>query len=469
LSAKKSAVTEKVTYNHNRLFWLSVMALATSGMVFGTRAAVMGDLQKTFFETASAAHAGELIGAAVSASFLGLAIAVFIASPLCDYLGMGRLLGLASFLHIAGLVLTIATPFFGDPVTQQQTIYWVLWIGMLLVGLAHGLVEAVINPLTASVYPDDKTRKLNILHAWWPGGIIIGGLLAAGMAQVNLTWQWQIGIVLIPAVLYGAITLGTKFPPTERIAAKVPASEMIRQAFRPAFILMFICMFLTASSELAPGQWVDASLTRTVHLRGIYLLCYVSGLMFVMRHFAGPLVHKFSPIGLLWLSSLLAGIGLFALSYANSPLTGLLAATAWGIGVCYMWPTMLGVTSERFPKGGALLMGLMGAAGMISVKIALPVLGWIYDKYKVVEAIKLKWPSYQALSDVADGKFVSGTLPGDQTLAKLHLNIVDNIGHTMAWRWFALLPVALLLIFGCIWLWDKSKGGYKAIKITHED
>jgi fucose permease len=119
-------------------------------------------------------------------------------------------------------------------------------------------------------------------------------------------------------------------------------------------------MFLTAASELAPGQWVDIALTRTVGMRGIWLLVYVSGLMFVMRHFAGAAVHKLSPIGLLWVSCALASAGLVALSFANDPVTGLLAATLWGTGVCYMWPTMLATSSERFPRGGALLMGLMG-------------------------------------------------------------------------------------------------------------
>ena len=122
-------------------------------------------------------------------------------------------------------------------------------------------------------------------------------------------------------------------------------------------------MFLTAASELAPGQWEDVALTRTVGMQGIWLLIYVSGLMFVMRHFAGPISNQFSPVGLLWISSLLASAGLIALSMANSPVTGLLAATLWGTGVCYMWPTMLAAASERFPRGGALLMGLMGTAG----------------------------------------------------------------------------------------------------------
>ena len=150
---------------------------------------------------------------------------------------------------------------------------------------------------------------------------------------------------------------------------------MFRELLKPLFIVLFLSMFLTAASELAPGQWVDFALSRTVHMPGILLLVYVSGLMFVMRHFAGPLVHTLQPIGLLWVSCLLAALGLVALSYANSPVMGMLAATLWGTGVCYMWPTMLATASERFPRGGALLMGLMGTAGTLSTQFMLPIMG----------------------------------------------------------------------------------------------
>src|SRR5262249_36504213 len=124
-----------------------------------------------------------------------------------------------------------------------------------------------------------------------------------------------------------------------------------------------------------------AMLSGHVHMSGILLLVYISALMFVMRHFAGTMAHKFSPVGLMWISSLLAGIGLFALSYAESPVMALLAATIWGVGGCYMWPPMVGVTSERFPRGGALLMGLTGVAGSLSQFFVLPFMGAIYDHY----------------------------------------------------------------------------------------
>lgn len=454
----KTGSSNPADYNRSKLFILSVISLVTAGMVFSLRANVLGELQAQFFDPVDPMHAAALVAAIGGVASLGFAITCFVASPLCDYLGMGRLLALACILHIGGTVTAI----FADAISLKY-IYWILWGGMLSVGLAHGLVEAVINPLAATLYPDDKTHKLNVLHAWWPGGLILGGLIGFGLGEIGKNWDpgfahiWQIklAVILIPSLIYGLMLIGTKFPPTERVAAGVSTKEMLREAFKPMFIVLFLCMFLTASSELAPGQWVDAALTRTVGFRGILLLVYVSALMFVMRHFAGSLVRRFSPIGLLWLSSLGAGIGLLLLSMANSPITGLLAATVWGIGVCYMWPTMLGVTSERFPKGGALLLGIMGSAGNLSVYLVLPRIGQIFDIYKV-KAATTAGTSFTALSEQAANK-----APG----AAHQLNEVLKVASSYSFKYVALLPAVLLVVFGIMWLKDKAQGGYKIEKI----
>jgi fucose permease len=196
-------------------------------------------------------------------------------------------------------------------------------------------------------------------------------------------------------------------------------------------------MFLTAASELAPGQWVDFALSRTVHMPGILLLVYVSALMFVMRHFAGPLVHKLSPVGLLWCSCLLASLGLVSLSVANSPVMGILAATVWGTGVCYMWPTMLATASERFPRGGALLMGLMGTAGTLSIRFVLPLMGAIYDNKKI---------------EIAGGEAAFNALPQGPALER-----ILGIAAQSSFRAVAILPAVLLVVFGAIWFYDRSK------------
>ena len=215
---------------------------------------------------------------------------------------------------------------------------------------------------------------------------MIGGLLGVGMSKLGLGWEAKLALSIIPAIVIVLACIGLEFPPTERAAAGVSMGQMFRELKSPLFLVLFFSMFLTAASELAPGQWVDIALSRTVHMPGILLLVYVSALMFVMRHFAPALGKRLSPVGVLWLSCLMAALGLVALSFANSPVTGLLAATVWGTGVCFMWPTMLASASERFPRGGALLMGLMGTAGTLSIQFVLPFMGKVFDKKKIAAA-----------------------------------------------------------------------------------
>ena len=427
-------------YNKPKLFLLSVLALATAGIGFSIRGDVGGAL-RLFFDPIDRMHSAEMAASVLGIVFMGHALTIAVGSPLLDYLGMGRLLGLSSFCFVLGNLIVV----FGEHLHVGLPIFWVIWIGMLVLGVGQGLVETVINPLSATLYPDDKTHKLNVLHAWWPGGIIIGGLISFGLGSLGASWQLRMAIVFLPAVIYGGLILGTKFPPTERVAAGVPAGQMFRELARPLFIILWLAMFLTAASELAPGQWVDVALTRTVGMKGIILLIYVSGLMFVMRHFAGPLAHKLSPIGLLWVSCLLASIGLLLLSVANSKITALLAATVWGTGVCYMWPTMLASASERFPRGGALLIGLMGTAGTLSIKFVLPAMGSIFDQTKI---------------KLAGGEEAFKALTGPK------LEEVLAAASQQSFRVVAILPAILLVVFGAIWLYDRSRGGYQAEKIV---
>jgi len=435
------ALDKHAEYNKPKLFLLSVIALATAGIGFSIRGDIGGALQGHFFDPVDKLHSAEMTASVLGIVFMGFAVAIAVGSPLLDYFGMGRLLGVSGAAFIVGNLVVI----FADHLKIGLPVFWVVWIGMLFVGIGQGLVETVINPLAATLYPDDKTHKLNVLHAWWPGGIIIGGVIALALGQFGAGWQIKMAVVLLPAIIYVAMLLGTKFPPTERVAAGVPARQMFKELARPLFIILWLSMFLTAAAELAPGQWVDIALTRTVGMKGIILLIYVSGLMFVMRHFAGPLAHKLSPIGLLWVSCLLASAGLLLLSVANSPITGLLAATVWGTGVCYMWPTMLASASERFPRGGALLLGLMGTAGTLSIKFVLPWMGGIFDTTKI---------------KVAGGEEAFKALTGDK------LNEVLGVAAQQSFRMVAILPAILLVVFGAIWLYDRSRGGYQAEKIA---
>jgi MFS family permease len=431
-------------YSKHRLFLLSVIALTTTGIGFSIRGNIASELQADLFDPIDKIHSAEMVATALGVVFLGFAFTIAIGSPLLDFIGMGRLLTLSSACFLVGTSVVLCAKSLAEA-QHAVSLFRIVWTGMLIIGVGQGLVETVINPLAASLYPDDKTHRLNVLHAWWPGGIIIGGLLGLLLGNYHFNWKVQMGLVLVPAALFGIIAAGSKFPPTERVAAGVPARDMLKEVLRLFFILWFLSMFLTAASELAPGQWVDMALTRTVGMKGIWLLVYVSGLMFVMRHFAGPLAHKLSPVGLLWISCLLASIGLVLLSVANSKITGLLAATVWGVGVCYMWPTMLAAASERFPRGGALLMGLMGTAGTLSIYFVLPQMGKLFDTAKI---------------RAAGGEDAFKSLTGGK------LNEVLTYASQYSFRMVAILPALLLLVFGSIWLYDKARGGYKPVKIV---
>jgi MFS family permease len=442
--AASEEVVAPQTYRRMQLFVLSCVSLTTAAMVFSLRANVMQDLGEAFHLTA------EAVGGAVGVAFLGFVVSIVVGGPLCDVVGMRGLLGLAAVLHVIGTLITVLIA----SLASAGSAALVLSLGMLAVGIAHGLVEAVINPLIATLYPDDKTHKLNVLHAWWPGGLIIGGLLGFLLAKLGVSWQVQLGLILIPSVVYGALVAATKFPPTERVEHGVPTIDMWREALRPMFIVWFVCMFFTAAVELGPNQWVAATLSKTVGFSGILILVYVSGLMFVLRHFAGPLAHKLSPVGLMWLAALLAGVGLLGLAAAKSPIPALLAATVWGAGICYMWPTMLGVTSERFPKGGALLLGLMGGAGNLSTFTTVYGMGKIYDIYtQKFLPVGQKLTGDLVAQAAADPR-VTQILDGARTQAVPY-----------AFQYVAALAIFLLVVFGIIWLRDRAAGGYRVIRL----
>jgi hypothetical protein len=290
-------------------------------------------------------------------------------------------------------------------------------------------VEGVINPLCATLFPNDKTHRMNVLHAWWPGGLIIGGLAAfaitkimgldgtgAGPALQTLGWQVKLATILVPALGYLMLIRGQHFPATERVAAGVSNSAMMRESMRPLFLLLWVCMWMTAATELGPDQWVGSLITQLTGMQGILILVYTAGLMFVLRFFGGPMAHKFSPFGLLSLSSILAAAGLFLLGGVKTPTDAFLAATLFGIGKTYFWPTMLGVTSELFPRGGALLLAIMGGTGNLAVAFVLPVMGGWYD----------------------------------------------TAGAAAAFRYVGILPAILVVVFAGLFLYFRSRGGYHA-------
>ncbi|WP_373987252.1 sugar MFS transporter [Duganella sp. BuS-21] len=414
-----------------RLFLIAYLTVFTIGLGFAVRAAIAGDLSAQLFMRIDPARGATMVGHALGMTFTGFAFTLLIGGALVDWMGSKRMLMVSALSNLGGAALVLLASLRA----VDGASYPLVLAGLLLTGLGWGAVEAAINPLVVSVDPANKVKRLNVLHAWWPAGIVGGGLASLLIKYSGLPWQTNLLLLMAPAVAVLLLLRGMSFPVTERVAAGVSYLDMVRELARqPQFLLLWACMWLTASAELAPAQWVDMTLSRTVGMDGILILVYVSALMFVMRHFAGALGRHVSSIALLWWSCLLAAIGLYGLSLARTPLAAFAAATVWGCGVCYMWPTMLALVSERFPRGGALFLGLMGFGGGMAIEFLLPQLGRIMD---------------QALQRAAGGPGQLASLTSGQ------LAEVAQMAAAESFQAIALVPLLLLPVFGAIWLHDR--------------
>ena len=418
--------------NHRSIFWISVLALFIAAFANSVRAGAAGAIKTALLDPIDPLHSGEMIGAVLGSSFLGFALSLLVISPLLDRIGAKRVILFAAACYIIGPALVLLAANSGGSVVTLLNIAMVIW------GFGWGATEASINPVTATLYPNDKTGKLNSLHAWWPFGIIVGGLLSVlFFKMLNLDWQMLVGLTIVPGVVLAIWASRHSFPQTESTVQGVTFNEMMAEPFkRPSFWIFFGIMFLTASAELAPGAWVDVTLTETVGMPGILVLVYVSAIMFVMRHFAGALEHRFSDMGLLMMCTIPAAIGLYLLSTADSPFTAVVAATLWAFGVCFMWPTMLAAASRRFPKSGPWGIGLVGFAGAMAIYFVLPQLGKIYDDAKLAKAGGKE--AYDALQ--------AGTPAMQEVLA---------FAAETSFKTIAIIPVVLFFIFGAVGLFER--------------
>jgi mono/diheme cytochrome c family protein/predicted MFS family arabinose efflux permease len=391
--------------NPSRLFLASCVALVATAMSFAIRGDIMGDFERVF--GLSATEVGWIAGAA----FWGFGLSMLVGGPLCDALGMRTLARLAGAGHIAGTFLTIVAPNFAA-----------LFAATLIVGIANGLVEAFVNPLIATLFAKDKTSKLVALHAWFPGGIVIGGLLAFAFTQIGLGWQAKMLLLVVPTAAYAWLFHGAAFPTTESKAAGVSTGGMFAEIGRPMFLLVWLCMWLTAATELGPGQWVANIFNEVMQSGsqvGIILLVWVNGIMYGMRQFFGHLPHRLSPTLLIAVTAPVAALGLYLFGQAATPFTWFLSAALLAMGTAFWWPTMLGITSERFPRGGALLLAIIGASGSVATALSGPIMGWLNDTYGA-RAVLPMWST---------------------------------------------LPVALTVIFVLIHLGDRARGGYRVESI----
>jgi MFS family permease len=355
------------TINRTQLFRASCLSLLVTSLSFGIRAGLLNRFGTEFSLDKAA------LGSITATAFYGFPIAVVIGGIVVDIIGMKRLLVMAFIFHLAGILLTIFS-----------TGFWTLYISTLLIGLANGTVEAACNPLVTTLYPETKTTKLNHFHLWFPGGIVIGTLIVLlfdnilkGHFADKLIWQIEVGIMLIPTVIYGYLFSKLDFPVTERVSSGVSTAGMYRALLNPLFLFMFICMFGTAITELFTGQWIDV-LLKNVTDNAILILTLDTGVMVIGRGFAKPVLKLVRPEVLLLISTILAAIGIYMLSTVTGPAI-YAAAIIFGMGVCYFWPTMLGFVNTNIPKTGALGLNLMGGAGMFAVSLYLIIMGKHYD------------------------------------------------------------------------------------------
>lgn len=416
-----------------RLFIVALMALFTAGAAVSMRAATAVHVRSEYLDPIDKLRAGEMLGTVLGAAFAGFAITLLLVSAVLARIGFRNALIAAAALMVLGFAIV------GGAGSLGLSPYTGLWVGMVIQGLGWGLVETVINPLTSAVYAEDRVSRLSILHAWYPAGLVGGALMGLAVDGAGIPWRIELAVLAVLCAVFAALAWAENFPPVSASTdAPVTPGEMIKATIQsPTIFLWVILMMFTAASEFAPGQWVDVALSQIVGMRGIWLLVYVSALMFVMRHFAGPLVRVLGNIGLLIVSAIFATIGLFALSMVDGPMGAILASTAWGFGVCFFWPTMLATVAERYPRSGTMVFGLMGAAGAACTWVVLPFLGAVSDSAKLQAA--------------GGDPNVVATAQGEQ------LQQILAAAAEASFRSIAVIPLALIFIFTAIAVVDRMR------------
>lgn len=422
----KSEASAGVASNAQRLLWAGFMAILAAGVGFAIRGGIFDNWQSAYNFTAAQ------IGAIGGAGFSGFCFAIIIGGVLCDKIGYGKLVAVAFVLHVLSAIVTFGA-------TSPDNAYIMLYWGMFLFALANGFLEAVANPLVATLFPNNRTHYLNILHASWPAGLIIGGALGWVLDDhMKLDWKIQLSLYLIPTVAYGLMFMGQKFPKSEASQKGLKLGDMLQDVgllgglvvcfllsmffgdvlssikgvgeyskyigyaigggllvvvgvitkFSPGSFLLFL-LFIThamiGAVELGTDGWIQ-NITGNILSsgEGKVLFVFTSALMFSLRFCADFIEKKIgmSPIGILLTCAVIACIGLNLTSNINSFAMAVVALAVYGVGKTFFWPTMLAVVSDRFPRTGAIAISIMGGIGMMSAGlIGSPGLGYFKDRF----------------------------------------------------------------------------------------
>lgn len=359
---------EQNNHNPKRLFYGSCFALITTAFSFSIRAGILPELAQTFDLTA------QQLGFINSMFFFGFPISMVLGGIFYSAIGPKRIMIFAFFAHTVGILMTIYAGGYAG-----------LLISTLFIGLGNGCTEAACNPMIATAYSGKVMNTLlNRFHMWFPGGIVLGSLVSLAMTKLNLGWEAQIWVIMIPTLIYAYLFYGQTFPePKNKEVASLTGNLKAMSPFgfhssTPLFIFMCICMTLTAISEFGPTQWAQLVLAKS-GAEPMVILALITGLMAVGRYFGGEFVHKFDQTGVLLGSAIFTTLGIFLFSTQTGPMA-YVAAIIFAIGVCYFWPNMLGFVAEKIPLSGAIGMSIVGAFGMFSTAMFQPIIGGWIDK-----------------------------------------------------------------------------------------
>ena len=404
--------------NEKKLFYASCFALITTAFSFSIRAGVMPQLEEQLGLSATQ------LGFINSMWFWGFPVAMIIGGMIYHTVGGKRIMQFAFFAHAIGIILTI---FAGS--------YAMLLLSSFLIGLGNGCTEAACNPMIADAYEGNMMSKMmNRFHMWFPGGILVGSLLSQGMTSIGLGWQMQVGIILIPTIIYAILFAGASWP-TAKITESSDLSSNFKAMLTPLFLFIMVCMAFTAMSEFGPNNFVPLTLEGS-GATPMLVLALTFGLMAVARYFGGAVVAKFNTTGVLLGSAVLATLGLYLLSTQSGAMV-YVAAAVFGLGIAYFWPNMIGFVADYMPKSGALGMSIVGAVGMFMSGAVQPVFGGLIDSNRAAAA--------------AEG------LTGDA------MNVAAG---QMTMSTMVFVPLTLIALFSILYFWMRGKTPNSALA-TH--
>ena len=401
--------------NSNRLFYGSCFALITTAFSFSIRAGILPQLAETF------SLSGQQLGFINSMWFLGFPISMILGGLFYHTIGPKKIMQVAFLTHTLGIVLTI---FSGG--------YTGLLVSTLLIGIGNGCTEAACNPMIADANEGKRMNTLlNRFHMWFPGGIVLGSLISLLMTSLDLGWQAQIWIIMIPTLIYVYLFFDQEFPKPkmEKVAS---IGENFKAMLSPLYLFILGCMALTAISEFGPQQWTTLILSDS-GAHPMVILALITGLMAIGRYFGGDIVSKFDQTGVLLGSAILTAIGIFLFSTQTGGMV-YVAAIFFALGVCYFWPNMIGFVAQKIPLSGALGMSIVGGMGMFSSSIFQTIIGgWIDSSTAEQAALGLTGTAL----DLAAGQ---------QTLT----NMVS-------------FPVILIVLFTILYFWQRNAKSTEAV------